>query len=102
MADSERQSDNYRKAKQRAEAKLGFYTHVIVYLAVNGLLAGINLSKSPEELWFLWPLGGWGIGLCFHALKVFASPAGSSLEERMIEHELQLQEEADEQASDKS
>ena len=26
---------------------------------------------SPNELWFYWPLLGWGIGVLFHGMRVF-------------------------------
>jgi hypothetical protein len=37
-----------------------------------------------QHLGHLWPLGGWGIGLAFHALAVFFLGSGSALRERMI------------------
>ena len=36
----------YKRAKKRAEAKLGFYLHLAVYIVVNILLIIINLSTS--------------------------------------------------------
>ena len=59
----------YQRAKKRAEAKLGFYLHLAVYIVVNILLIIINLSTSAQYLWFKWPLIGWGIGVFFHALQ---------------------------------
>jgi hypothetical protein len=46
---------------------IGFAIHFIVYAAVNFLLISINLLTTPDELWFVWPLGGWGLGLAAHA-----------------------------------
>jgi hypothetical protein len=81
----------YRKAQRRVDAKIGFFVHAVVYLLVNALLVGINLTTSPGYLWFLWPLGGWGLGLFFHALSVFLFVEGSTLKQRMIARELQRQ-----------
>jgi hypothetical protein len=78
----------YQKAKARVEAKLGFYIHLAVYVGVNILLVIVNLLSSPQYLWFKWPLIGWGIGLCFHALGVFVFSGGASIKERMIEKEM--------------
>jgi hypothetical protein len=78
----------YQKAKERVEAKIGFYIHLTVYVGVNILLCIINLLTSPRYLWFLWPLIGWGIGVFFHALRVFAFTEGSAIKERMIEKEM--------------
>ncbi len=79
----------YQKAKKRVEAKIGFYIHLAVYVGVNILLIIINLITSSQYLWFKWPLIGWGIGVFFHALAVFAFTEGSSIKERMIQKEMQ-------------
>lgn len=83
--------DAYEAARRRVEAKLGFYIHLVVYLAVNTLLVALNLMYSPQYLWFFWPLFGWGIGICFHALGIFVFPSGSPVKERMIQRELERQ-----------
>lgn len=75
----------YRQARRRAAAKLGFYIHAAVYVLVNAILLAINLSASPGQLWFIWPLLGWGIGLASHAFGVYA---GAGLMQRLIEREL--------------
>jgi hypothetical protein len=31
----------------------------------------INITTSPDILWFYWPLLGWGIGIVMHAVYVF-------------------------------
>jgi len=82
----------YQKAKDRVEAKIGFYTHLAVFILVNALLIYLNYTTSPGYLWFKWPLFGWGIGLLFHALGYFLFSDGSSFKERMIEKELKKRE----------
>ena len=79
----------YQKAKKRVEAKIGFFIHLAVYVGVNILLIIINLLTSTQELWFKWPLIGWGIGVSFHALGVFVFTERSSIKERMIEKEME-------------
>ncbi len=78
----------YQKAKKRVEAKIGFYIHLAVYVGVNILLIAINLLTSTQTLWFKWPLVGWGIGVFFHALGVFAFTGRSSIKARMIQKEM--------------
>lgn len=78
----------YQKAKKRVEAKIGFYVHLAVYVAVNTLLIIINLLTSSQYLWFKWPLMGWGIALFFHALGVFVFSGGSAIKEQMIQKEM--------------
>jgi hypothetical protein len=84
------EQETYERAKKRVEAKIGFYIHLAAYVGVNLLLMIINLTSSPQYLWFKWPLFGWGIGVFFHGLSVFVF-SGSRLEavkEKMIEKEM--------------
>jgi len=55
-----------------------------VYVIVNLGLFLINMTTSPENLWFIWPLMGWGIGIALHALRVFGGTLGSNWEEKKI------------------
>lgn len=48
----------------------GFLAHLISYLAVNVGLLLINLLTSPDVVWAVWPLLGWGIGVSMHGLRV--------------------------------
>ncbi len=43
-----------------------FRSHFAVYLGVNGGLLLLNLFTSPMFPWFLFPAGGWGIGMVNH------------------------------------
>ena len=74
----------YLKAKERVEALRGFYIHLTVYAIVNLGLFFINMITSPETLWFIWPLMGWGIAIALHAVRVFVGSPGSSWEEKKI------------------
>ena len=82
--------ETYKRAKRRVEAKIGFYIHLAVYIGVNILLLIINLTTSPQYLWFIWPLLGWGIGLFFHGLSVFVflNRRFQGMKDRMIEEEM--------------
>jgi len=35
----------------------------------------MNLMRRPEQLWFYWPLCGWGLGLALHAWIVYQQRA---------------------------
>ena len=61
-----------RRAKSRAHAELGFYSHLMSYLGVMAMLALINIFTTRYP-WFLWPAMGWGIGLFAHYMAVFGS-----------------------------
>lgn len=82
--------DAYKKAKKRVEAKMGFYIHLAVYIGVNILLIILNLITSPQYLWFIWPLFGWGIGVFFHGMSVFVFSGRKfkGIKDRMIEKEM--------------
>lgn len=79
-----------RRARLRAAAKSGFYIHLTVYLLVNSLLLAINLQISPERLWFLWSLCGWGVGVICHGMSVFF---GRSIVQRIADYELEKERE---------
>ncbi len=81
-------NSTYRKAKERVEARIGFFMHLSVYIIVNALLILINLFSSSQHLWFQWPLLGWGIGLFFHGLNVFIFFDGTKFKEKLIQSEL--------------
>ncbi|MAF85478.1 MAG: hypothetical protein CL875_03220 [Dehalococcoidales bacterium] len=61
----------YQEAKKRVEEKRGFRNHLIIYLAVNAFLVIIWWVTGAGFPWFVFPLGGWGIGLLFNFLVVY-------------------------------
>ena len=81
----------YRLARKRVEEKKGFYIHFAVYIGVNTLLVIIWAATGAGFPWFVFPLGGWGIGILFHFLGVFvfSRPRMSNWERREIEKEVE-------------
>ena len=79
----------YRQARKRVEEKKGFYIHFAVYIIVNILLVVIWAVTGGGFPWFVFPLGGWGIGLLFHFLGVFIFSRQSGWERRQIEKEVE-------------
>ncbi|MCB0632082.1 MAG: 2TM domain-containing protein [Saprospiraceae bacterium] len=77
-----------KNKRDQAKARVEFRIHVFIFIAVIVLLAIINLFTSPENLWFIWPMLGWGIGLVVHALRVYVFSGEEGLKERMIQHEM--------------
>ena len=78
----------YQLARKRVEEKKGFFTHLAVYVVVNIVLVIIWAFPSGGGYpWFLWPLGGWAIGILFHFLLVFFFSRTSDWERRAIEKE---------------
>ena len=67
----------------------GFYMHLIKYLVVMSVLLAINLWQGSAPLWAVWPALGWGLGILFHAARVFETfPFGPSWEKRQVEKRL--------------
>jgi hypothetical protein len=65
------ENNSYEFARNRVEELKGFYGNLISYIGFNIFFLLLNLLTSPNRLWFFWPLIGWGIGLFFHAMRVF-------------------------------
>lgn len=82
------QTKDYEQARRRAEAKYGFFVHVVVFAAVMLLLVVINLLTSPGTFWFIWPLLGWGIAVVLHGARVFLLGERDTIIDAMTEHEL--------------
>lgn len=77
----------YRQARKRVEEKKGFYVHFAVYIIVNIILVIIWAITGVGNPWFLFPLGGWGIGILFHFLGVFVFSRQTDWERRAVEKE---------------
>lgn len=72
-------------ARRRAKAKLGWFLHATVYVAVNAVLLALSLASGRH--WALFPLLGWGLGLLFHGLAVWVLAPGNALMDRMVARE---------------
>lgn len=85
-----------RLARKRANAKLGWYLHAAVYLAVNLFLFAMSENGLGQRAWSFKPLLGWGLGLALHGASVWLLGAGGELRERMVQKERQrLQQQQD-------
>ena len=71
-ADAASDAQVLERARKRARAETGFYTHLMAYLGVVALLALINLLTTSYP-WFIWPALGWGVGIFSHYMAVFGS-----------------------------
>jgi len=79
MKENITEEENLRKvARERVE----FKRHVVVYIVIIGVLGLINLFTSRHFPWFLFPAGGWGIGLIFHFLYAYGSLGETMSEEK--------------------
>jgi len=80
----------YEEARKRVEEKKGFFIHFAVYIIVNILLVLIwATTGAGSPPWFIYPLGGWGIGILFHFLGVFVFSRRTGWERKEIEKEVE-------------
>lgn len=81
-----REAEAYVAAKKRVEDIKGFYGHLMSYVIANAVMAAINLIFTPKNIWFIFPLMGWGIGLTVHAFSVWGPSMwfGRQWEEKKI------------------
>ena len=77
----------YQIARKRVEEKKGFFSHLAIYVIINILLVVIWALTGAGFPWFLFPLGGWGIGVIFHFLGTFVFSKETGWERREIEKE---------------
>lgn len=60
-----------RIAKINVARYFSFYIHAFVYLVVILFLAILNFLFSDGHVWFIYPAGGWLIGLFAHGFFTF-------------------------------
>ncbi len=89
MAAQMSEEELYREARKRVEEKKGFFMHLAVYICVNIFLVIIWAATGDGFPWFVFPLGGWGIGILFHFLEVFVFTRQTEWEKREIEKEVE-------------
>jgi len=82
-----RLDDNYVSARKHVEELKEFYYGLISYCLVIPFLIFINWKTSWGFQWFWFPMFGWGMGIGFHAYKVFVNDGvlGRNWEKRKIE-----------------
>jgi hypothetical protein len=75
--------------QRRVHQKAELYRHLVVFVVVGSILAGLDLLSSPGTLWFFWPMGFWAIGLLLHLADVYVMGEDAGLEERMMERAME-------------
>ena len=71
------EEEMYEEAKKRVQAKRGFYKHLFAYVLVNAILVVVwAFPAGGGYPWFLWVIGGWGIGVVMNFIEVFVWPKG--------------------------
>jgi uncharacterized protein (DUF486 family) len=92
MAEKMTEEEMQKVARQRVEAKKGFFIHLLMYVVINAFLVFIwwMTTGGNDYPWFLWVIGGWGIGVIANAIAVFVGPKhGSEWEAREMDKEME-------------
>ena len=92
--------DRYVRARKRVEELKEFYYSLISYCFVIPFLIFIWYRYTPYTIqWFWFPMLGWGLGLAFHAYKVYVNDGmlGSNWEKRQIEKYMREEEDRNQQ-----
>ena len=83
-----KRSDEFQRAKERLQARRGFFVHLAVFTVVGVALVIINVATFPDYLWAKWPLMGWGIGVAFHGLRVFVIGDRFAITDERVQREM--------------
>lgn len=83
------EKDKLKRAKKQVEELKGFYIHLVIYVVVNAFIL-VNIYLRSDNFWewgHFVTLFAWGIGVVFHASKVFDfNPLfGKKWEEKQIQ-----------------
>jgi hypothetical protein len=74
-------------AHKRASAKMGWYIHACVYVAVNGFFLLSSSFGYRLRPFNVFPALGWGLGLALHFVSVFLMGRGSGFREQLVRRE---------------
>jgi len=87
--------DQYQRAQKKVKKKKEFFNHLGVYIAGGVFFFGMNFFTSmddpifrPSDLWAVFPMLGWGMGLLIHYFSVFGVPFLGNQDEDWEEKEL--------------
>jgi two-component system, LytTR family, sensor kinase len=83
------ESPEQGRIRRRVHQKAELYRHLVVFLVVGAILAGLDLLTSPGKLWFFWPMGFWAIGLVLHFADVYVIGEDAGMEARMMRREME-------------
>jgi uncharacterized membrane protein YecN with MAPEG domain len=79
-------------AIERLKAKRDFRANVFSFIVINALLILIWAVTGAGYFWPIWVIGGWGIGLIFHAWTVFGQ---KPITESDVQREMQRNRDVD-------
>ncbi|MCU0269550.1 MAG: 2TM domain-containing protein [Acidimicrobiales bacterium] len=70
----------------RIKSRREFWQHLAAYVIINAFLVLIWAASGGGYFWPIWVIGGWGIGLAFHAWDTFGQ---KPITEEQIQREME-------------
>lgn len=83
------EKEYYKKARKIVQAKKNFRTTAWTFAILMPVLIIINLWTSPEHLWFLWAMLGWGMGLIGAYYEAYIKPKHDAQDSHEVEKEME-------------
>jgi len=77
----------YEEATKKVRERKRFYGGLATYFIVNAVLIVIWALSGQGYMWFLWPLGIWGVFVLGDYLRIFVFGKGS--DQQAIEKEVE-------------
>lgn len=74
-------------AKRRVEARMGWISHLTMYVVVNAGLVFVWAMTGAHYPWFIWPMIGWGMGIVGHTIAFWLGP-DSTYGQHAVDREL--------------
>jgi len=87
MAKQMTEEQIYEEASKKVRDRKRFYGGLATYLIVNAVLIVIWALSGQGYMWFLWPLGIWGVFVLGDYLRIFVFGKGS--DQQAIEKEVE-------------
>jgi len=84
-------TEAYREARRHVRKLRDFHVLLLTAAGVIALTAIVNLTRTPDRLWFLWVVFGFAIAIVFSAINLYGRGfwLGPDWEKRQIEKRLQ-------------
>lgn len=79
----------YKEAKARIKKKKEFLSHLVAYVLINIVLVVIWALSGSGYMWFLWPLGIWGVFVLWNFIDVFLLYKSIQSEKAAINREVE-------------
>jgi hypothetical protein len=77
MVKQKTEEEIYKEASKRVKERKRFYSGLVTYAVVNAVLVVIWALTGQGYMWFLWPLGIWGVFVLGDFLRIFVFGKGS-------------------------